>query len=176
MLALSGLLILALTVVSGCTRAASEPGRIELSVTKFDFGTFLNTGPVSQVFQVRNVGQGWLEITGVSTSCGCTTAEVASRRLAPGEATDLRVTYDPRVHNGATGAFLRQVYIRSNDPNTPEATLTIRVTVVSPEGTSGQPALDDTDVATLYQAFACPCCGEDIGSCSCGLAEERRDW
>nr|HID12382.1 DUF1573 domain-containing protein [Anaerolineae bacterium] len=131
-LALVGLLILALVVAAGCTSATGSPGQIELSASEFDFGTIPNTGPVSQTFQVRNVGRGWLEITGVSTSCGCTMAQIGSRRLAPGEVTDLTVTYDPQAHGGATGEFLRVVYVRSNDPATPEASLTIRVTVVEP--------------------------------------------
>ncbi len=81
---------------------------------------------------MRNVGRGELAITGVSTSCGCTTAEIDDRQLAPGETTDLKVTYDPLAHNGATGQFMRLVYVRSNDPDTPEASLTIRVAVVEP--------------------------------------------
>jgi hypothetical protein len=44
----------------------------------------------------------------------------------------LLVTYDPLAHDGATGQFLRLVYVRSNDPDTPEASLTLRVTVVEP--------------------------------------------
>jgi hypothetical protein len=131
-LALSGLLILAPVVASGCTTATGSPGEIELSANEFDFGTIPNTEPVSQVFQVRNVGWGTLEITGVSTSCGCTTAEIGSRRLASGEVTDLTVTYDPQVHGGETGEFMRVVYVRSNDPDTPEASLTIRTTVIEP--------------------------------------------
>jgi Protein of unknown function (DUF1573) len=129
-LTLGILLILALT--AGCTSAANSPGRIDLSTAEFDFGDVPTIRPVSHTFQVRNVGQGALEITGVSTSCGCTTAEVGSRRLAPGGVTDLTVTFDPQAHGGAAGYFMRQVYVRSNDPDTPEATLTIRVTVVEP--------------------------------------------
>ena len=127
--ALTGLLILILAATAGCTTVASSPGQIELSATEFDFGTIPNTEPVSQVFQVRNVGQGWLEITGVSTSCGCTTAEIDSPRLAAGQTTDLTVTYDPRTHEGATGEFTRVVCLRSNDPDAPDVTLIIRVTV-----------------------------------------------
>ena len=126
------LLMLVLAVATGCTVAAQSPGKIELSATEFDFGTIPNTESVSQVFQVRNLGGEKLEITGVSTSCGCTTAETGSRSLPPGEATDLTVTYDPQAHDGATGEFMRMVYVRSDDPGTPEATLTIRVTVVEP--------------------------------------------
>ena len=126
------LLMLVLAVATGCTVAAQSPGKIELSATEFDFGTIPNTESVSQVFQVRNLGGEKLEITGVSTSCGCTTAETGSRSLSPGEVTDLTVTYDPQAHDGATGEFMRVVYVRSDDPDTPEATLTIRVTVVEP--------------------------------------------
>ena len=129
--ALITLLIVTLAVAAfGLTMATKSLGQIELSATEFHFGTIPNTEPVSQVFEVRNVGQGWLEITGVSTSCACTTAEIGDRRLAPGDVTDLTVTYDPQVHGGETGDFLRLVYIRSSDPTTPEASLTIRVTVV----------------------------------------------
>ena len=130
---MGGLLALLLVAAVGCTTAENSPGHIELSATEFDFGTVSNLGPVSEVFQVRNVGQGVLEITGVSTSCGCTTAETDGRSLGPGEVTDLTVTYDPQVHGGETGDFLRVVYVRSNDPDITEASLTFRVTVVDPE-------------------------------------------
>jgi len=130
-LAVVSLLIIALAVGAFGFRSANNgPGRIELSATELDLGTVGNSGPVSRVLQIKNAGEGRLEITGVSTSCGCTTAEVSSRNLAPGEVTDLTVTYDPRVHDGDTGQFVRQVYIRSDDPDTPEASLTMQVTVV----------------------------------------------
>jgi hypothetical protein len=117
--------------------ATSGAGQIELSAASFDFGAIPNTEPVSHEFQVRNVGRGTLEITGVSTSCGCTEAEVESRHLARGESTTLHVTFDPQAHDGALGEFMRIVYVRSNDPATPEASLTIRVTVVTPEAADG---------------------------------------
>ena len=133
-IALAAMLGLVLAVTAGCAGAARGPAKIELSTAEFDFGTIPNSGPVRQVFQVRNTGQERLEIDGVSTSCGCTTAEVDNTRLLPGEAANLTVTYDPQVHGGETGEFLRVVYVRSNDPSTPEASLTIRVTVVEPGG------------------------------------------
>ena len=130
---LCGLIALLLTAVAGCAPAGDASGQIELSATDSDLGTVPNDQPVSEVFQVRNAGLGALEIRGVSTSCGCTTAQVGKSRLEAGEATDLTVTYDPQVHNGETGTFLRIVYVRSSDPDTPEASLAIRVTVVDME-------------------------------------------
>ena len=130
-LPLAGLLVLVLAVGVGCSAVEADAvGEIELSTETFDFGTVPNTDPVSETFQVRNVGQGTLEILGVSTSCACTTAEVGSLRIPPGEATDLTVMYDPQVHDGATGEFMRLIYVRSDDPDTQEAQLTVRVTVV----------------------------------------------
>jgi len=126
------LLILIATAAVGYAGLSQSPGRIELSATEFDFGAIPNAGPVSHVFQVHNTGAGSLAITGVSTSCGCTTAEIGNRELASGETSDLVVTYNPLAHDGATGEFMRVVYVRSDDPDTPEASLTIRVTVVEP--------------------------------------------
>jgi len=110
----------------------AQAGRIQITPASWDFGEIQPTAKVSHTFTVTNVGQGPLEITAVSTSCGCTTAQIGSRRLAPGAATDLKVTYDPQAHGGETGEFMRLVYVRSNDPDIPEANLTIRVTVVEP--------------------------------------------
>ena len=132
-----GLLAMGLLGATAYAKATSGPGRIELSASNFDFGAIPNTEPVSHEFQVRNVGRGPLKITGVSTSCGCTTAEVQSRHLGRGESTTLRVTFDPEAHDGAPGEYLRMVYVRSSDPATPEASLTIRVTVVAPEAAAG---------------------------------------
>jgi hypothetical protein len=125
-------LVLGLAAVAGYAALPQAPGRIELSAAEFDFGAVPNTGPVSHTFQVRNVGEGPLHIDGVSTSCGCTTAQIARSKLAPGESTELTVTYDPLVHDGALGQFMRIVFVRSDDPATPEATLTVHVRVVQP--------------------------------------------
>ena len=132
-LLLCGLLMQLLLFAAGCAANAESPGQIELDTTDFDFGTVPNDTLVSQVFQVRNAGRGTLEILGTSTSCGCTTAEMDDHRLAPGETSDLTVTYDPQAHDGATGEFMRIVYIRSDDPDRAETTLTLRVKVVEPD-------------------------------------------
>jgi hypothetical protein len=114
-------------VIASCAPTA---GQIELSETQSDWGTVSNRTVASRDYEVRNTGTGPLEITGVSTSCGCTMAQVSDSRLEPGETAVLKVTYDPQVHNGATGEFLRMVYLRSDDPDTPEAALSIWLTVV----------------------------------------------
>ena len=59
-LALLGLL---LALFAGCTQ---QPGQVTLSATEYDFGVIPNTKPVSEVFEVRNIGRGQLEIAGVT--------------------------------------------------------------------------------------------------------------
>ncbi len=119
-------------------RSAPEPpaqaGRIEITPASWDFGEIPPTAKVSHTFTVTNVGQGPLEITGVLTSCGCTTAEVDQDLLGPGQQTALRVTFDPQVHEGSTGRFLRLVYVRSNDLEMPEAQVEVHVTVSGESG------------------------------------------
>jgi len=125
-------LLLPIALAAACAPVNDQPGKIELSASEFDFGTIANDTAVSETFQARNVGQGTLEITGVSTSCGCTAAEVDKQSLEPGETANLVVTYDPQVHDGETGRFMRLVYVRSNDPEASEVSITIWVTVVEP--------------------------------------------
>jgi hypothetical protein len=127
-----GMLLLLLAITSACGRAAQ--GRIALSSVEADFGRIANDAPVTRTLDIRNEGTGALEITELSTSCSCTVAEVAAQQIAPGGSTLLTVTFDPGAHNGATGRFMRQVFIGSNDPGTPQATFTFWVEVLEPDG------------------------------------------
>jgi hypothetical protein len=109
------LVVLLAVVFSGCTNAM--PPRIELSTTSFDFGDINpDEGKLTEIFFVRNSGGNTLRIVSISTSCGCTEAEVSSEEIAPGEQTELVVTYDPSVHPGLVGRIKRVVYVQSNDP------------------------------------------------------------
>ncbi len=121
-------LLLLAGIVVACGRAGQ--GSIAIVTPEADFGTIPNDAPVTRVFDIRNDGTGTLKITGVTTSCSCTTAEVADDSLEPGDVTTLIVTFDPTTHNGATGGFMRQVFIRTDNPDMPEAMFTFRVEVV----------------------------------------------
>ena len=46
-------------------------------------------------------------------------------------------------------------------------------TALSPAPTP-EPTVSSAAVASIYQEFVCPCCGKEIGSCTCGMAVERR--
>lgn len=108
------LILGAVIFIAGCT---SGPQKIELSTTFFDLGDVdPDKGIITEEFFVKNVGGMPLKITSVSTSCGCTEAEVENDEIAPGEQTKLIINYDPSVHPGLVGKIERVVYIKSNDP------------------------------------------------------------
>lgn len=57
---------------------------------------------------------------------------------------------------------------------TPSVSSPERPTQTGAVRSPAEPAMSQAEVARLYQAFVCPCCGQDIGSCECGMAQERR--
>jgi hypothetical protein len=107
---------------------AKEQPRIQVVPGSYDFGDISSTA-VEYTFSVRNVGDAPLEIMDLSTSCGCTTVSISAERIVPGQAADLRVTFDPNYH-GTEGRVFRLVFIKSNDPVQPEVQLEIRANVV----------------------------------------------
>ncbi|MFB6286938.1 MAG: DUF1573 domain-containing protein [Candidatus Bipolaricaulia bacterium] len=130
--------VLALLIVAGAGlygyNQSDTPPRISIDPSTFDWGQVPNDQPVTQSFAVSNTGGQPLEIQGLSTSCGCTTAEVDQRRVPSGETTTLHVTFDPTTHADMTGDVMRAVYLRTNDPHQPEAVLELHAKVVSVKG------------------------------------------
>jgi hypothetical protein len=94
-----------------------------------DFGQ-VGPDPVTTVFTVRNEGGGSLQVESISTSCGCTTAQISAQTIRASELAKLAVTFDPQAHDGAVGQFVRFVYLRTNDPATPEVQVQISAEVV----------------------------------------------
>jgi len=92
-----------------------------------DFGTIEQGEKVSHVFVLTNNGGDLLTILNVQTSCGCTAAKPDKNELAPGESTNLKVTFNSQ---GRHGAQKKNITIKSNDPENPLLKLTISGTVV----------------------------------------------
>lgn len=87
--------------------------QLKISQEKLDFGTVNEGEKIERTFEIKNEGEGLLEITNVRTSCGCTLASVGSKKLKPGETTEVKVVFDTRGYQGKTEKY---VYIESNDP------------------------------------------------------------
>jgi hypothetical protein len=123
--------------------------RLAFNKTEYDFGDVsLKDGVVKTEFTVKNSGKNPLQFVNMSTSCGCTSAQLklpettspmytmpghgdppAKWRgtLAPGESGTLTVHYDPSVHKDLVEQVTREIYVVSNDPATPKMKLKIHV-------------------------------------------------
>lgn len=79
----------------------------------YDFGEVNQGDKVDHSFGFRNVGDELLEITSVSSSCGCTAALLSSRRIAPGETGEIKATFDSSRFRGAVK---KDITMQTNDP------------------------------------------------------------
>src|SRR5260370_30758728 len=66
----------------------------------YDFGSALEGTMVSHTFTIKNNGQGYLDIQGVKTSCGCTTGQPSNIHVAPGATSDIAVAFDTHFQKG----------------------------------------------------------------------------
>ena len=129
--------LLVLTLITegmGGQVAREENGpRIQVIPERLDFGKIPRL-KTSRRFLVRNRGKSPLEIYHLSTSCGCTTASIDKKLIEPGQSATLTVTFDPNAHappkKETTPRQRRTIYIRSNDPVTPEKVIHITATVL----------------------------------------------
>jgi hypothetical protein len=130
------------------SRTDPDAPRLIAMSTEYDFGDVsLKKGIVKTAFLIKNTGKNPLEFFNITTSCGCTTAQVELTsgtsptytmpghkepeiwrgKLAPGENAKLIVYYDPSVHKDLVGAVTREIYVTTNDPVTPEMKIRIKV-------------------------------------------------
>jgi hypothetical protein len=74
-----------------------------------------------------------LVIESVSTSCGCTSAQVIPTTLEAGGSGVLQITFDSGAHGPEElGQVMRQVFIASNDPDQPEVDFRFTAEILSP--------------------------------------------
>jgi len=111
--------------------AATKGPRIGVEPESFDFGKALQNKTLTKEFSLRNFGNEDLVISEVTTTCGCTVADLTTKTLKPGASTPLTVKLDTRSNQGK---LERQVSIVSNDPQ--KKTLMIKV-MADVEGGAG---------------------------------------
>jgi hypothetical protein len=102
--------------------------RLDLPSSSHDFGTTPKHPDVAHVFAVQNTGTTDLMISNLVTSCGCTTAELSSSIIPPGQRADLTVTFDPDFHV-TQGPVVRLVWFATNDPTQPWAEVRVMADV-----------------------------------------------
>ena len=116
-------LILACAAV---TLMAQAPA-ISFDKVHHDFGRIPPDRKVAAKYRVTNTGNAYLNITQVRPSCGCTYTVLGKWSLAPGEATEIEATFDPR---GVKGMVRKSIEVVSNDPKTPAITLSLEAEVI----------------------------------------------
>lgn len=113
--------------VPSVERSQGLQPQIIIEPTSYDFGD-LNFGVIAETkFKVKNAGPGVLQITRITTSCSCTSANAGKTMLNPGEETELLVHYDTEAMGAGshgTGRQDRIIYVKSNDPIKPQVELT----------------------------------------------------
>lgn len=97
-----------------------------------DLGTVIYGDVSTTTFTLTNFTPLPLKITRVSTSCGCTSAEVGEDELGAYESTTVDVFFDPAVHKDDTdlGELTRTIYVDTDNPNFPKLTSIITANVV----------------------------------------------
>lgn len=126
-----------LVLWAGLFLAACGSGQPRLAVetARVDLGDVVNGEIVAREVAVQNTGEADLVIEAVSTSCGCTQATLSPARIPPGGSGTLRIELDSGAHGPAlTGAFMRQVFIASNDPQQAETMVEVIANILPPAG------------------------------------------
>lgn len=82
------------------------------SEVEHDFGVIKQSDPIaSKEFKFKYVGDAPVKVTGVPTSCACTSAEISGEVFENGYEGILTVYFDPNLHEEPKGKFFKTVSI-----------------------------------------------------------------
>lgn len=108
----------------GTTETAKAP-RLTLVEPLKDFGTVPKGQKIDWAFEIKNTGTADLEILAAKPACGCTVADF-DKVIKPGQTGKVSAHVDTA---GFAGPISKAVALETNDPNTPNAQLTIAAIV-----------------------------------------------
>ncbi len=92
----------------------------------WDFGRVQAGQVVKHVFTFINTSPSLLAINAINTSCGCTVPEVKKKSLAPGESTEIEVSFNSL---GYAGPVQQYVYVHTDQADNPVVKFTIKAEV-----------------------------------------------
>ncbi|HSH93038.1 MAG TPA: DUF1573 domain-containing protein [Roseimicrobium sp.] len=102
---------------------AQAAPKIQFESLVYDFGKTSQVETVTGVFKFKNVGDEVLKLEAPKPSCGCTLAELKKDSYLAGESGELPFS----LHLGQVRTqFDKRIAIKSNDPVTPEVSLSIK--------------------------------------------------
>lgn len=94
---------------------ATPACRIE--TIEYDFGKVWAGETVNHTFELTNLSEHVLEIRGVTTACGCTTADKWDKQVQPGQVWNL----DTKLSTtGTRGPIHKTITVKTDDPNRQE--------------------------------------------------------
>jgi rhodanese-related sulfurtransferase len=120
-------------LAGGINKYKSElDGEVSITPLTKDLGEVIYGEVATTQFEFTNFTDQELKVTRVSTSCGCTKANIAKDVLAPYESTTIDVSFDPAVHKDDTdvGELTRTIYIETNHQSYPKLESTITANVI----------------------------------------------
>lgn len=146
-----GIVAIIVTIGTGyyIVLASQSDGTPDITITPatYDWGTVDGNLAITEI-AVRNDGDGDLVVRKIATSCGCTTARLATAdgttppmgmdhgnlppvraHIKPGEEATLTVQFDPLFHADLHGPVTRVVYLTTNDPDERETEVTLTANV-----------------------------------------------
>ena len=100
--------------------------KIKFDKMEHDFGSIKAGEVVRANFIISNTGKEKLIIRKTKASCGCTLTKPAKKELAPGESTELAVSFNS---TGRKGNQYKSITVFSNDPTGPSQRLSIKAKV-----------------------------------------------
>jgi hypothetical protein len=120
------LLVAGACSLAGCRALRPEPPQAAFETTERDLGTIPAWEKAEARFPLRNTGGAILHLLDVHGECGCLTPEYP-RQLAPGQAGEIRVTFEPQPtwH----GKMEKHVRVKTDDPRRGEIALTLKAEV-----------------------------------------------
>ena len=124
----------------GFLLVACNSGQPSISVeaTSLDLGDVVNGDIITQDLTLRNDGDADLVIDSIITSCTCTQATINPMTIAAKQSGILHIEFDSGFHGpDLTGPLIRQVFIKSNDPQQPELKVELSVNVEEKNSSSG---------------------------------------
>ena len=121
------LTFLALLVPAICMAQTVGQPRLRLDEPHYEFGRIAPGATVTHRFKASNEGDRPLTISRLNPSCGCTSTLVGKSTLAPGESTELEVTFNAAGHPGLNQ---KSVEVVSDDPTQPVQTLSFGAEVM----------------------------------------------
>ena len=124
--------------LSSCASLTPLPPQPHMAFEElnYDFGIAGPGDRITHIFKFTNAGSEPLQITRVSTSCGCTAALLSKKEIFPGGSEEIRATFKTKRFEGIQETTIT---VYSNDPDDSNIDLTIigaikRDVAVVPQG------------------------------------------